>query len=225
MKKYLFITISMVLIASCSVKTNEEKARELIEPDVKEHLIKPESFQFAEFQLDSCFKDDPRNPESMIFSLKLIKLYNEYKEFSKEAERAESYMTIYDSSYGYQSAHSKLQEEKYKAEMERARHKVSMVKDKIFQLYKDNQHMLENINNGNHELMGWVAYFSFRTETAGGHKTMGVAVYYLNKELNKITHRLSEEELKNIERNNIDDLKYELREDLSEMFGNQKQYE
>lgn len=221
MKKFLFITICMVLMASCSVKTNEEKARELIEPDVKEHLIKPDVFEFAEFQLDSCFKDDPHlNPDAMMFSMKLVKLYNDYKEFTKEAERAESCMTIYDSSYGYQSAHSKLQEEKYKAEMERAQLKAANAKQKILQLYKENQQMIENFNNGKHEFMGWTAIFSFRTETAGGHKIMGGAVYYLNKDLTEITHRLSEEDVKELQENNLEDIKYELGEELSKMFRN-----
>ena len=57
MKKVFFAITSLVLLVSCSVKTNEEKARELIEPQVKSNLIKPESYEFAQMQLDSCFSD------------------------------------------------------------------------------------------------------------------------------------------------------------------------
>lgn len=46
--------MSFALLASCSVKTNEEKARELIEPEVKANLIKPESYEFGKLQLYSC---------------------------------------------------------------------------------------------------------------------------------------------------------------------------
>lgn len=53
MKKGLFAIISLVLLVSCSVKTNEEKARELIEPEIKSHLIKPESYEFAQKQLEA----------------------------------------------------------------------------------------------------------------------------------------------------------------------------
>ena len=42
MKKSLFTIIVLALLASCSVKTNEEKARELIEPELKANMIKPE---------------------------------------------------------------------------------------------------------------------------------------------------------------------------------------
>lgn len=55
MKKGLFTFISLVLLAACSVKTNEEKARELIEPEIKSHLIKPESYEFAQMQLKELF--------------------------------------------------------------------------------------------------------------------------------------------------------------------------
>ena len=50
MKKCLFVTLSFLILASCSVKTNEEKAREIIEPEVKSSLIIPESYEFAQLQ-------------------------------------------------------------------------------------------------------------------------------------------------------------------------------
>lgn len=225
MKKYLFITISMVLMASCSVKTNEEKARELIVPDVKEHLIKPEKFEIAEFQLDSCFSDQPQNPDMIKLALKVNEIYNEYKEYKEEAQRAESYMSIYEDSYGYQSAHSKLQEDKYRTEMEKAQRKASAAKDKILQLYKENKQLLVDYNSGKHEFIGWSAVFSFRTETAGGHDIMGGAMYSLNKDLTKIIHRLSEDDLKELQKRNLEDVNYEFEEEFKEIFGNQKQYE
>ena len=70
MKKLFFSFISLVLMASCSVKTNEEKARELIEPEIKANLIKPESYEFANMQLDSCFTNNSeRNPDALVFAL------------------------------------------------------------------------------------------------------------------------------------------------------------
>lgn len=218
MRNVLFSVIGLALLASCSVKTNEEKARELIVPDVKEHLIKPEKFEIAEFRLDSCFSDQPQNPDIIRFGSELNKIYREYKEYTEEAERAESYMTIYEDSYGYQSAHSKLQENKYRTEMEKAQRKASTAKDKILQLYKDNKQLLVDANSGKHEFIGWSVVFSFRTQTAGGHDTMGGAVYFLNKDLTKIIHHLSEDDLKDLDKNNIEDIKYEFEEELREIF-------
>ena len=218
MKKSLFTIIVLALLASCSVKTNEEKARELIEPDVKEHLIKPEKFEIAEFQLDSCFIDQPQNPDMIKFALNINKIYSEYKEYAEEAQRAESYMTIYEDSYGYQSAHSKLQVNKYRTEMEKTQRKASNAKDKILQMFKDNKQLLVDFNSGKHEFIGWSAVFSFRTETAGGHDTMGGAVYFLNKDLTKIIHRFTEDDLKDLDESNLEDIKYEFEEELREIF-------
>ena len=218
MRNVLFSVIGLALLASCSVKTNEEKARELIVPDVKEHLIKPEKFEIAEFRLDSCFSDQPQNPDIIKFALDLNKIYSEYKEYTEEAERAESYMAIYEDSYGYQSAHEKLRENKYRTEMEKAQRKASAAKDKILQLYKDNKQLLVDANSGKHEFIGWVATFSFRTETAGGHDTMGGAMYFLDKDLTKIIHHVSEDDFKYLDDSNIEDIKYEFEEDLREIF-------
>ena len=86
MRKLVLAIVGLVLLTSCSVKTNEEKARELIEPQVKSSLIVPESYEFAELKLDSCFNDDiEHNPDVIVFSLKVAKLYKEYKEHLSEA--------------------------------------------------------------------------------------------------------------------------------------------
>lgn len=221
MRKGLFAIISLVLLASCSVKTNEEKARELIEPEIKSHLIKPDSYEFAELQLDSCFSDDThRNPEAIVFALKLAKLWNEYKKYSSDAERAESLMTIYAPSFGYQDAHSKQQQKKYKAEMEKAKRKAADAKSNILQLYKDNKKLFKNINDGKHEFVGWMAAFGYRVETADGIKTMGHALYYINHDLTEVTHRFTDEDLIDMRTADLDDLNYEFEEELKDLFSN-----
>lgn len=222
MRNWFYLMMSFALLASCSVKTNEEKARELIGPEVKANLIKPESYEFAQLQLDSCFRDDIQsNPEMFVFALKVAKLFNEYKEYMSEAERAESSMTIFAPSYGYQSAHSKQQQKKYKAEMERAQRKATAAKEKIVQLYKDNKPLFTNLKQGKHEFLGWAATLGYRAEAVGGMKTMGGSFFFLNKDLTEITHRFTEEDLMLIESADLDDLKYEFEEELKEFFGNE----
>jgi hypothetical protein len=70
----------------------------------------------------------------------VAKLFKEYKEYMSEAEDAESSMTIFAPSFGYQSAHEKQQHEKYKVEMEKAQRKATTAKEKILHLYKDNHY-------------------------------------------------------------------------------------
>lgn len=219
MRKVLFTITCLALLTSCSVKTNEEKARELIEPEVKANLIKPESYEFAQIRLDSCFSDSQHNPEALVFALKVAKLFNEYKEHSSDAERAESSMTIYAPTYGYQDAHSKQQQKKYKAEMEKAQRKATAAKEQILQLYKDNKQMITDFESGKHDFTGWAVTFGYRAETAGGLKTMGGALFYLNKDLTEITHRFSEEDMREIESAEGEDLRYEFEDELKEIFG------
>lgn len=211
--------MSLALLASCSVKTNEEKARELIEPQIKANLIKPESYEFSQIQLDSCFSNySERNADAIELALKLAKLFDEYKGYMSDAESAESSMTIYAPSYGYQSAHSAQQQKKYKAEMEKAQRKAAAIKEQILQLYRDNKQFIMSSMSGKHEFTGWVAAFEYRVETAGGMKTMGSDLFFLNKELTEITNRFTEEDLILLKSADLDDLKYEFEEELKEIF-------
>lgn len=219
MRKVLFAITCLALLASCSVKTNEVKARELIEPEVKAILIKPESYEFAQIQLDSCFSDSQHNPEAIVFALKVAKLFDEYKGYMSDAERAESSMTIYAPSYGYQDAHSKQQQKKYKAEMEKAQRKAAAAKDQIIQLYRDNKQLILSFESGKHDFVGWAVSFGYRAETAGGLKTMGGSLFYMNKDLTQITHRFTKEDMNLIQSAGIDDLKYEFEDELKDVFG------
>jgi len=217
--KYIFTLVSLVLLASCSVKTNEEKARELIEPQVKANLIKPESYEFSQIQLDSCFSDNhERNADVIELALKVAKLYDEYKGYVSDAERAESSMTIYAPSYGYQSAHSAQQQKKYKAEMERAQRKATAIKEQILQLYRDYKQFVMSFEYGKHEFTGWAASFGYRAETAGGMKIMGSDLFFLNKDLTEITHCFTEKDLIPLQSADLEDLKYDFEEELKEIF-------
>jgi len=220
MGRWIIAIVGLAMLTSCSVKTNEEKARELVEPQVKASLIKPESYEFAQMKLDSCFSDDgERNPEAFVFAIKVAKLYKEYKEYKKNAEDAESSMTIFAPTFGYQDAHSKQKQLKYKAEMELAQRKAAATKGKILQLYKDNEQLFRNIQSGKHEFTGWVVAFGYRAETVGGFKTMGVGYYFLNKDFTEITHSFSDEEMSDMQYAGLDDLQYEFEDDLKEIFN------
>lgn len=220
MGRWLLTIVGIAMLASCSVKTNEEKARELIEPQIKANLIKPESYEFAQIQLDSCFSDDTdRNPKTIVLAIQLAKLYKEYNKYKEEAEDAESNMTIFAPSFGYQDAHSKQQQQKYKAEMEKALRKAATAKENILQLYKDNLEFIKTFDSAKHEFSGWAVAFGYRAETAGGMKTMGASLFFLNKELTEITHCFSEEDLSLIQSVSPDDLRYEFEEELKEILG------
>lgn len=228
MKPFLFAILSLIVLISCSIKTNEEKnsepidpqekARELIEPEVKANLINPESYEFSQLKLDSCFSDSKYNADLMMFAIKASKLYEDYKEYKSDAEEAETFMSFYEPSFGYRSAHSRQQEQKYKSEMEKALRKASAAKENILQLYKDNKQLLLNLKSGKHEFTGWVATFIYRAETAGGLKRMDEVLYFLNKDITEITNYITKEDLDDFQTEDLEDIKYDFEEELKEIF-------
>ena len=216
MKKTLLLSISIALMASCSVKTNEEKARELIEPELKANLINPESYEFAKLQLDSCYSDDvQRSPLIILFSLKAAKLYNEYKGYVEEVDNAKSASDFYSSTG---SSMFKQDAAKNKANLEKAQRKADDAKQKILQLYKDNKTMFESFKNRKHELAGWAATLAYRAETAGGMKTMGTILYFLDKDFKEIVACITEEDQELLHSADPNELKYEFEEEFKEIF-------
>ena len=216
MKKIFLLSISIALMASCSVKTNEEKARELIEPELKANLINPESYEFAKLQLDRCYSDDvQRSPLIILFSLKAAKLYNEYKGYVEEVDNAKSASDFYSSTG---SSMFKQDAAKNKANLEKAQRKADDAKQKILQLYKDNKTMFESFKNRKHELAGWAATLAYRAETAGGMKTMGTILYFLDKDFKEIVACITEEDQELLHSADPNELKYEFEEEFKEIF-------
>lgn len=216
MKKSLFTIFVLALLVSCSVKTNEEKARELIEPELKANLINPESYEFAKLQLDSCYSDDvQRSPLIILFSLKAAKLYNEYKGYVEEVDNAKSAGDFYSSAG---SSLFKQQAAKNKANLEKAQRKADDAKQKILQLYKDNKPMFESFKKRKHELAGWAATLAYRAETAGGMKTMGTLLYFIDKDFTEIVACITEEDQELLHSADPNDLKYEFEDELKEIF-------
>ncbi len=217
MKKYVFAVFCLALLASCSVKSNEEKALELIEPQIKASLIKPESYELAKLQLDSSFSNSGTSPENFIFLTKISKLYNEYKEHMRDVELAESYLSIFASSYGYQSEYEKQQQRKYKADLEKAQRKAASAKEKILDLYKSNKELIMNESQEG-EFIGWAADIAYRAETAGGLKIMNESLFFLNKDFTEITYSLSEDDMIGVNPDIFQELSFEFENELQELF-------
>lgn len=103
--------------------------------------------------------------------------------------------------------------------MEKAHRKATTTKEKILQLYKDNKRLITDLQSVQREFIGWAVSFGFRAETAGGMKTMGEDLFYLNKELTEVTYRFSEEDMKDMLSVDYDDLNYEFEKELKELYG------
>lgn len=219
MKKLFLLFVGGVLLVSCSSPTNEEKARKLVEPEIKSTLYEPSSYKFENIQLDSCFADAMNSAEAIDMSVKIAKLYKEYKEIKDEAERAESSMTIYVPSYGYQSAHSKQQYEKYKKEFELAQRKLESRKNQIISTYKDNIALLKKIANKEHEFTGWCATVTFSAKNMLGFNVSKNDVFFLDKDVTQIIKAFDENELNELTEIDEEEFKFEFEDALNEALG------
>lgn len=213
MRKLLFAIISLMVLTSCA-KNNEEKARELIEPEVKANLIRPDSYDFVSMRLDSCFADCENDPEYLAFALNAARLFKEYKKYTSEVEEAEGKMSINAGFSGPQDAYPALQYKKYKAEMEKAQRKADAIREQILSACKAKQSQLL-ASPPRHEFIGWMAIITYRVETAGGIKTMSESTYFLNNDLTQITAHLSREDLEELQSANISDFAEEFGEEMS----------
>lgn len=220
MKKIIYV-ISLVLLVACSARSNEDKALELIEPRLKAILNNPKSYEFISIRLDSCYSNSQMNPEMFVFATEISKLWKDYKEFSTEAETAESFMTIYAPSNGYQDAHTKQQYKKYKTDLDKSNKKKDAAKAKILQLYKDNKQLLINIfqnNDTKGDFIGWVSNIRFRCENNAGMKRTLESFYFFDKSLETITHIFHQDDLEVLQQKDLEDIQYEFEKELKDMF-------
>jgi hypothetical protein len=135
--------------------------------------------------------------------------------FLKEVDQAESFMTIYDRPY---TSHDKLKKKQYMDEIYKAQLKAADAKEKILQLYKDNMKLFLNSESAEHTFTGWVASFSYRAETAGGKKRVFQDAFFLDKNLTKVTHHFSQFDILKLTYSGLEDLQYDLGEELNELF-------
>lgn len=88
------------------------------------------------------------------------------------------------------------------------------MKDLILKTFVEYKDMFGAYESGKHEFIGWRADISYRAETAGGLKTMGQVLFFLDKDLTKVTYRFDDEEMNSVSYSNFEDFLYELEEDM-----------
>ena len=137
----------------------------------------------------------------------------------KDAERALSLKSIYTPSRGFYSEHERVQYDKYNKEFGIAKRKADDRKAQIIDLFKSARDLVDESVNGEHKFSGWMGLLFYTAETAGGYESSGSKLFFLDKDLKKITYSFDEEEVKVIDDNRIEDIQYEFEEDFKAVFG------
>ena len=78
--------------------------------------------------------------------------------------------------------------------------------------------MFESFEKRKHELAGWAATLAYRAETAGGMKTMGTLLYFIDKDFTEIVACITEEDQVFLHSADFDDLKYEFEDEIKDIF-------
>lgn len=217
-KFFNILSISVLFFLSCSNPTPEEQAKKLMEQYAKNKLVKPDSYEFIDMKLDSCFYGSQVSPETFQFVLELGYLYNDYKRFKTKADGAETSLAIYSSSsFGYDSAFEKQKRKQYKEEFDKASKMKENYKEKILQLYKDNIDLLKAYANGGGEFTGYFGILQYRAETNGGTKRIGEDLFFFDKKITNVLSTYDGDDLRDLMI--LEDINYEFESDLAELFS------
>lgn len=146
MRKLLLVVVSLctiTLLWSCSQENKEDKARRLIEKELKSRLVKPETFEFADMKLDSCFTNDTNNKDYIIFYVHLCDLVSQYKEQKMNIEEAQEHAYIFRG--------NKIYIDKANRQIKFAQNKIEDIKNKVIQAIKDFKKTTVTWKNGKRE--------------------------------------------------------------------------
>ncbi len=215
MRKILFLCIGFALLTSCSNKTNEEKARDLIESFLENSIYRQycnlEDYKFAKLKLDSCYSDDESlNPKKMKFALELAKLFNEYKDYIYEAQRAEASKPK-DELSGLWCAQDEV--------ISIANEKASGVKKEIIELFRKNKDLFDDSQFSKHEFIGWVGVYGKTDIYTGNFSKHSSFIFFMDKDFKKVNENFSGKDIELLESVDIKRLRNEFGVDLGEVFS------
>lgn len=215
MKKLLLLFVgALAMLSSCHTPTIEEKAKALIEADMKTRLVKPDSYMLSNLTVDSCFTDQPTNYEVVSIGLELSKKYAGYKEYKEQADRAEVEASIFDSPY------SRVQHKQAIEKFQKAKAVSDDLKAQILQIFKNNKEVITNLASGVHEFTGmYFAVLDYKAETNGGDVAGSEVLYYLNKDLTEIVASFTSQEFNLYKIDALRDIQYEFAEDFKNLFA------
>lgn len=220
MKNLLLPLLVVLMFFSCSAPSNEQKAQNIIEKNVKERLYSPKSYKFGELSLDSCFADEPeKSPQYLTLAIEAANLYKGYKHLMEEAEMAEEEMSIFEPRYGIESAFSKHEYNKYKKDYDLAMRKADEKKQEIINKYRELHDIMKEAEGLGHEHSGWMVAFAYSAENMLGMPISTCDIYFLDKDFSTIIDCLSEKDMKIMKDDDVADMKYELEEEIQAVFA------
>lgn len=191
MKKLIFASFTIVLLAACS-QSNEQKAEVLIKESLKKTLYKPETYKPIETKVDSAFTpyDDPKLFEEM---MELVKLESEFEDLEEKAKSAKSSMSLW--SGPYQTDYGRNNYSEAKEEFDDANNKIEKLKKRGRKQYEKVVSML----HANRTFLGYKAIHNYRADNNAGNTLIGNSVFFIDKDFKEVLFALEVEEYNQIQ--------------------------
>ena len=178
MKNFIFIFSVAIILCSC-LKSQEDKANELIQADLRKTLIKPDSYKPIETTIDSAFSpyDDPVVLEKLT---ELAKTMVEINILKINMRSAKAKMAIWDNTYS-----SSLGKNRYsdaKEDYDAANSQFKKLNEKSRDLYKDVSSLLSQ----EPKFLGFFVTHNYRADNNAGNTLIGNTVYIIDKDFKRI---------------------------------------
>ena len=181
MEKLITITLTVVLLASCSM-SKENKANALIKEEMKKMLVIVDSYEDVETKLDSAFSPYD-NPKFFKEIITLAQYGMEIERIKEEAKTAKYKMSLYSDSFI-----SSLM----KAQYQNAKNEYNEAETKEKELEKKIQIIVEKVKKrlqSKPEFIGYKAEHTYRAKNNAGMISLGKELFLFDKDIEKvITH-------------------------------------
>ena len=187
MKRIFYWALGVFVLVSCS-KTPEQKAEALVKENVKKVLLKPDTYDPIETEIDSVYS--PYNdPDFYKEVTNFSKLLSELPDCEKALEDAKEKMFLYDLKY----TNSYFTEKYHKAKIkyEEAIKKHIKLKEKIQNKYEEIAAKIR----GNNAFSGYAICHSFRANNNDGETSINNYFIFVDKNIENVLFALSEYEL------------------------------
>lgn len=193
MKRVLLGGLLVMLVVSCG-KSPEDKAKALIEEEIKKVLYHSETYDPVETLVDSAFTpfDDP---EFFNKTIQLCRLEMSIDECDRNMKSAKSSMSIF--SELYQSAFVRNEYQEAKNEYDENAHKKKSAEIQVKKLADE----LKSILSKEKQFIGFKARHRFRANNNVGQTIFGEMMYLFDKNMNQIvaSYDMDSEEYKAVQ--------------------------
>ncbi|MDD7342870.1 MAG: hypothetical protein PUG64_04275 [Bacteroidales bacterium] len=176
---YCLIASFICILASCA-KSPEQKAKDLVEMEIKKQLYIPDSYDLADIKFDSAFAPYD-SPEFIEMTQELVQKWLEVEETKESVKQAKASVSIWSGPYSSYFQQNSLDE---------ARADLAEAQEKENKVISEVKVIAEKMKKQMHEspkFIGYKASVSYRAKNNDGNVLMSTVFVVFDKDVEKIS--------------------------------------